>query len=333
MKRKKVMLLVGMLGLASLAVLMVVRPSLGLPTGQAGPLPGFLSSLPGGAAVEGGQGITGKSVGANRPEAGPPSEALAATGEPRSDSQKGQVRPATGDASAGSGLLDRMIVYNTAVSLAVESVPESVNAIGALAEGVGGFVAGTSIRYNDDKEYATLTLRVPATAYNQVMNGLRRMAVKVVNENGSTRDVTEEFTDLDAQIRNLQAMEVQYLELLKRANTIDEILKVQARLSDVRGQIERNKGRMNLLQRTSDMATIAVTLSPADAVSVKKSRPAWDPATSVQEAWEQSLVIVRAVADVGLRVVVFSWWLLPPALLTWGVWAMSRRPQRGSVEV
>jgi len=180
---------------------------------------------------------------------------------------------------------------------------------------------------------ATLTLRVPATAYNQVMNGLRRMAVKVVNENGSTRDVTEEFTDLDAQIRNLQAMEVQYLELLKRANTIDEILKVQARLSDVRGQIERNKGRMNLLQRTSDMATIAVTLSPADAVSVKKPHPAWDPAATVQEAWEQSLVIVRAVADVGLRVVVFSWWLLPPALLTWGVWAMSRRPQRGSVEV
>src|SRR3990167_4149930 len=272
MKRKRVILLAGILGLAGLAVLILARPSLG-------PLPPPLAGLPGGVAVEGGQVIAGKSVGAaNRPEAAPPSEASAATREPRSDSQKGQVRPAAGDASAGSGLLDRMIVYNTAVSLAVESVPESVNAIGALAEGVGGFVAGTSIRYNDDKEYATLTLRVPATAYNQVMNGLRRMAVKVVNENGSTRDVTEEFTDLDAQLRNLQAMEVQYLELLKRANTIDEILKVQARLTDVRGQIERIKGRINLLQRTSDMATIAVTLSPAGAVSVKKPHPAWDPA-------------------------------------------------------
>lgn len=328
MKRKKVMLLVGMLGLASLAVFMVVRPALGLPTGGAGPL----YSLPGRDAVEGDQGITGKSVPAGQPAPGLPPGAVASTGQSQSDSQKAQVQQTAGDASAGSGVLDRMIVYNTSVSLAVESVPESVNAIGALAEGVGGFVAGTSIRYNDDKEYATLTLRVPSTAYNQVMNDLRRMAVKLISENGSTRDVTEEFTDLDAQLRNLQATEAQYLELLKRANTIDEILKVQARLTDVRGQIERTKGRMNMLQRTSDTATIAVTLSPADAVSVKKSRPAWDPAATVQEAWEQSLVIVRAVADVGLRVVVFSWWLLPPALLAWGVWAIARRPQRGSAE-
>ena len=335
MKRKNVMLLVVMLGLASLAVLMVVRPSVGLltlpgesSTGQAGPLPGPLSSLPFRAGVEGDPSLTGKSIPASQPGAASPSETLGASVESRRDSQKAQAPSAADGEKTGSGLLDRMIVYNTSVSLAVESVPESVNAIGALAEGVGGFVAGTSIRYNDDKEYATLTLRVPATAYNQVMNGLRRMAVKVVNENGSTRDVTEEFTDLDAQLRNLQAMEAQYLELLKRANTIDEILKVQARLTDVRGQIERAKGRMNLLQRTSDMATIAVSLSPADAVSVNKPHPAWDPAATVQEAWEQSLVIVRAIADVGLRVLVFSWWLVPPALLAWGVWAMTDRSRR-----
>lgn len=236
--------------------------------------------------------------------------------------------PAGASAEQGQGAtLDRMIVYNTSIALAVESVPESVNAITALAEGSGGYVAGASLRYQEEKELATLTLKVPASAFGQVMNALRKMAVKVSNETGSTRDVTEEFSDLAAQLRNYEATEAQYLELLKRANTIDEILKVQARLTEVRGQIERTRGRMNLIQRTADMATIAVSLAPAVAVK-EKERLAWDPSRSVREAWEQSLALVQALADVSLRVAVFSWWLAPPALLAWGAWAALRRPQR-----
>lgn len=222
---------------------------------------------------------------------------------------------------------DRMVVYNNAISLAVESVPESVNAVSSLAEGVGGYVSGTSLRYQDDKEYATLTLRVPATAYTGVMNTLRKMAVKVNNETGNARDVTEEYTDLGSQLRNYEATEAQYLALLKQAKTIDEILKVQAKLTEVRGQIERTKGRINLLQRTADMATIAVSLTPVAAAKDTEPRPIWDPAKSVQEAWEQSLALVSALADVGLRVVVFSWWLAPPALLAWAAWAATRRPK------
>lgn len=234
-----------------------------------------------------------------------------------------------GEPAQSGSITDRMIVYNTSISLAVDNVQESVNAVTALASGAGGIVSGTSIRYDDKKkEQATLTLRVPSTAYNQVMNDLRKLGAKVLNETGSTRDVTEEFTDLDAQLRNYQATEAQYLELLKQAKTIDEILKVQAQLTNMRGQIERTKGRMNLLERTADMGTIAVSLTPVTPSILQEPATGWDPAKTVRDAWEASLVFVRVFADASLRVLVFSWWLPPVGLLFWGIWTATRRRPR-----
>lgn len=232
---------------------------------------------------------------------------------------------------ASSQITDRMVVHNAYIELDVKNVSDAIAAVRGLTEGVGGFVAGTSSRYEEDEEYASLTLRVPSSAYNQVMDSLRRMAVKVTNEDATARDVTEEYTDLDAQLRNLQATEAQYLELMKRANTIDEILQVQNHLSQVRGQIERFRGRINLLERTTDMATIVVNLAPATAGRTRPPNGGWDPIATIQDAWEESLVVVQLVLDGALRLVVFFWWLIPPALIVWAVVAL-RRAQRKATE-
>ncbi len=242
---------------------------------------------------------------------------------------------ALGESSArgegSSQLTTRIVVRNANIALDVKNVSDAIAAVRGLTEGVGGFVAGTSSRYEEDEEYASLTLRVPSSAYNQVMDGLRQMAVKVTSENGTARDVTEEYTDLDAQLRNLQATEAQYLALMKRANTIDEILKVQNHLTNARSQIERIKGRINLLERTSDMATIVVNLAPATAGRTRPPNGGWDPIATIQDAWEESLVVVQLVLDGALRLVVFFWWLIPPALIVWAVVAL-RRAQRKATE-
>lgn len=247
------------------------------------------------------------------------------------DAQARAAAPAApgtaGGAPAQAAAEDRMIVYNANISLAVENVSDSVQAVRGLTEGVGGMVAGSASRLDKDKEVANLTIRVPSSAFNQVMSGLRKLGVKVLTENGTARDVTEEFTDLDAQMRNLQVTEAQFQELMKRAVTIDDILKVQTQLTQVRGQIERLKGRMNVLQRTSDMATIVVNLSPAEPVHFKEPPKGWDPGRTVRDAWDQSWIAVTAVLDGMLRVAVFSWWLVVLAPLVWAVFAFVRRPR------
>ncbi|MCX6021021.1 MAG: DUF4349 domain-containing protein, partial [Chloroflexi bacterium] len=175
---------------------------------------------------------------------------------------------------------------------------------------------------------ATITLRVPAQGYADVMTALRRMSVKVESEKGEAKDVTEEFADIDAQVRNLEVTEAQLQELMKKATTIDEILRVQNQISTVRGQIERLKGRAQYLQRNADLATITVTLAPELPAKVTVETPVgWDPLRVAAGAWRESLRAVQAVLTVGIVTVVFFWWLLPPLAL-FGFWMMSRRNGR-----
>lgn len=230
--------------------------------------------------------------------------------------------PAGSDAAS---IIDRMIIYTATLTLQVRDVPGSIDAVAALAERAGGFVAGTSVRHEGERMLATLTLRVPARTYNQVMGDLRRLALKVVDEQSGSQDVGEEYADLESQLRNLEATEAQYLALMKQARTIEEILRVQQRLSEVRGQIERSKGRMKYLERQSDMAGITVHLA---APPVKDGKIGWDPLAEAEKSWQASLVVLQALATAVIRVAVFFWWLVPPVLLGsffWGMWWLTRR--------
>ncbi len=265
-----------------------------------------------------------------------PQPAPGVPGAPKVTSEAAADRsaaPAGGQTAANGGVTpanpDRMIVYNTQVQLTVESVLDSVGAIGGLAEGAGGFVSASNSRVQGDRDYATITIRVPARGYNQVMAQLRKMAVKVTGENGSASDVTEEFADLGAQVRNLQASELQLQTLMAQAKTVDEILKVQSQLTNVRGQIERLQGRVNVLQRTADMATITVTLSPVTVATTDPVR-GFDPARSISEAWASSVRVAVVFIDAGLRLAVFSWVLIPPGLLLWAAVALALRLGRRS---
>ena len=227
--------------------------------------------------------------------------------------------------SGQSQYSDRMVVRNASLTLAVDSVPRALEAVRGLTEGIGGFVSGSSSYYQDGVEYATLTLRVPSSAYTHIITSLRKLAVRVENEDSTARDVTEEYTDLDAQIRNLQAAEAQLLELMKRAVTVEEMLKVQVELTNTRGMIERIQGRMNVLERTSDMSTVVVSLVPV--IVSRGGDPIWEPLETVREAWEESLAIIQDLADLGIRMIVFSWWLIPPAFIGWLIWRLTtRRP-------
>src|SRR3972149_7655643 len=95
----------------------------------------------------------------------------------------------------------------------------------------------------------------------------RGIAKQVRSERSEASEVTEEYTDLEARLRNLEATEASYLELLTGAGDIPDILLVQDRLSQVRQEIEQVQGRINLLDNLTDLATITIQLSlPAAAV-------------------------------------------------------------------
>ncbi len=247
-----------------------------------------------------------------------------------------------GDALPLPDLAGRKIVRDATVSLEVEDVAASVQRVESIAAVAGGFVSASSVFVEEVPEpvpaeddvspprrtqSATVTIRVPSGAYTSVMNELRDLADEVQSESSTTSDVSEEFADLEARQRNLEATEATYLALLEKAETIPDILTLQDRINSVRLEIERIQGRVNLLNDLSDLATVVVQLRPSALVVEEPSQPGW--AQEVwEDAWDTSNDAMEALGTAAIVGGVVLAWLAVPALVIAVVWRLfgPRRP-------
>jgi hypothetical protein len=228
------------------------------------------------------------------------------------------VPGAPGPAPASGALTaeDRKIVQTASVRLQVEEVGGSFEEVGRIATGAGGFVASSSFSYQAEAQIASMTIRVPASQYQGVLSDLRRLGVKVDAEDSKASDVSEQYSDLSARLRNLEATEGQLLALLARAQTIQEILTVQDRLNGVRSEIEQVKGRLQLIENLTEMATITVHLRPVVA-KVDNGGSGVNLGAEIREAWNNSIEFLGGVAAGVIMVVVFSWWIPLVAIPGW----------------
>ncbi|PIS05360.1 MAG: hypothetical protein COT81_01565 [Candidatus Buchananbacteria bacterium CG10_big_fil_rev_8_21_14_0_10_42_9] len=212
---------------------------------------------------------------------------------------------------------DRKIVKNGSLSLVVNKIDEAVMAISDFANNAGGFVQNVSVReVNDNVKSGTITVKVPADQLETVFDQAKSIAVKVAREDINTQDVTEQYIDLDAQVRNLKREEESYLKILEQAKTIEEILNVSQRLSYVRGQIERIEGQLNYLSRQIEMSTLTISLtSEAD---VQIFGVVWSPLAEIKRAIRNMFSSLVSYAN-ALIALVFALPVLILWLITWGI--------------
>ena len=157
----------------------------------------------------------------------------------------------------------RMIVRTAEIALVVNDVAIALDRVADLAESLGGYVVSSKSWKEDERLIGIITFRVPAEDFADAMGSLHRMAVDVNHEETLAKDVTEEYVDLSAKLKNLEATEEQYLRLMEKAERVEDILDVQRELSKTRGNIEQTKGRMQYLERTSATSLIRVQLNQA----------------------------------------------------------------------
>jgi hypothetical protein len=176
----------------------------------------------------------------------------------------------------------------------------------AVAAGVGGDVIGLSQSGAGDQRVASLTIRVPSDRFTDALRQLRALDAEVVSSNVDGKDVTDQFVDLKARLSAKLAEEQRYNALLVRANTIDEILKIDSALANVRTQIEQLQGQVNSISARTQFSTITVSISPA-VVAVSAPTSAWDPSKTVAQALATLAAVLRGLADVAIWILVFGW--------------------------
>jgi hypothetical protein len=138
---------------------------------------------------------------------------------------------------------------------------DAVDEARTVADGLGGFVVSSSASQGSDGRLVrgTLVIRIPASKYSDAMRSLAGLG-RVEGRQESGQDVSQEYVDLKARARQLQAVEAQLLELLSRANTVGAALAVQQQLSQVQLDLEQAKGRLQYLDDQVAFATISLDL-------------------------------------------------------------------------
>jgi hypothetical protein len=223
-----------------------------------------------------------------------PQPAQPAVIERMAESPAAAPAPSLDTAATGGGAAqgptddtNRMIIRTADLSIVVADAAQAQQSVADTVSALGGYIADSSAWREGDQLRARMTVRVPAEKLDALLAAIKGPAVRVQQENVKGQDVTEEFTDLSAQLTNLEATEKELRELLaevrQKTQKAEDVLQVYRELTTIRGEIERTKGRMQYLSTLTAMATANVELIP-DTLAKPVVEPGWRPLETLKNA-------------------------------------------------
>ena len=161
-------------------------------------------------------------------------------------------------------VVERKIIRNADLQLEADAPEEAQAKITQIAEGKGGFVVESTQSSSDaratKRDTVTMTVRVPSAKFDEALGEIRQTASRVIVESVKGEDVTEEFIDIEARLKTQKALEAQFLEIMKRSNSVEDALNVQTEIAGVRGEIEKIEGRKRFLESQASLSTIKIRL-------------------------------------------------------------------------
>ena len=199
---------------------------------------------------------------------------------------------------------ERMIIRTGDMSLVVADVMQARDGVAQLAVSLNGYVVSSRIWGEEQEMRGQISIRVPDEQFEPALTKLRELAIRVNSESTDSQDVTEEYIDLEARLKNAEATESQYLTLLDRATKVEDILNIYDSLSRVRTEIEQIKGRMQYLERTTSMSYISVRLEP-EATARPLARAGWSMLEEFKSAIRGIAVFGQWLGTVAIWLVIF----------------------------
>jgi len=169
------------------------------------------------------------------------------------------------DGMVGETHTERKIIMRAEYNIETKEYENSYAKLLEMTEQMGGYVSqsdysGTSLNgYGRDSRYCTVTIRIPAEKYTQYTNALSDVG-NISYSYESRSDVTTQYYDLKARIESLEVQEDRLLDLLGKAETIDEILQIENQLSDVRYRIESYMTNFKVLSDQVSYSTVTVRM-------------------------------------------------------------------------
>jgi hypothetical protein len=194
---------------------------------------------------------------------------------------------------------DLKIVYTGALQLVVPDLAQALDKGRAAVTAAGGYVGASEESNSGDRSVATITYRIPAARWEEVIVGLRGLATEVVYEQTQATEVGGQLVDLEARLRNLRASEDALIEIAKGTGKVSDLLLVEAQLTETRGQIEQLDAQRALLVDQVAYGTLVTTYG-TEIKAVQETAKGWDPTEAVDGATATLIGIGQAIVTFGI---------------------------------
>lgn len=228
----------------------------------------------------------------------------------------GEAKLETEVAPAKAPAMPRKIIFTGEVTLICEDLDKASAGLEGRAKEFGGYVSNANqTGARGETREGSWTVRIAAEKFDAFLKALPALG-ELQSSSRKADDVSEEFYDVAARLKNKKIEEARLIELLQKATgKLTEVLTVEKELSRVRDEIERIEGRLRFLTNQTDLSTITITLR-----EVKNFVPEGPPtlATQVSRSFGNSLDTLKAfVVGLLLLVVALVPWVLPLGLACW----------------
>jgi len=154
--------------------------------------------------------------------------------------------------------IEKQIIKTANLSFGVSDYKKSKISILAIISKNKAYVSSEDESNSSSRISNTIVVRVPKENFDSLLNALEGQAGTFESKSVNTVDVTEEFVDIISRLKNKKQTEEQYLEILKKAKTISEILEVNEHIRVVREEIEAKEGRLKYLQNQVGFSTVTL---------------------------------------------------------------------------
>ncbi|MFN2151332.1 MAG: DUF4349 domain-containing protein [Anaerolineales bacterium] len=245
--------------------------------------------------------------------------------------------PTDGDAPGNPGQLayapvgDKMVIKDAEIEVLVQSTDVAIAQVNQLTADYDGYIISTQTWYENGFKHATLRLGIPSSSFETVLNQLRDLGLKVIQESASGQDVSNEYVDLQSKLTNLEATAARVREFLNDAKTIEETLTVSAQLAELEAQIEQVKGQMRYYEGRSAYSTVTVNLVPQHPTPTPTLTPTPTPTPtplpgwSANDAFENASHVLVDLTQATVDLLIWVGIVLLPIVAVLGVVAWSFR--------
>jgi hypothetical protein len=234
--------------------------------------------------------------------------------------ERAQISESLEDAPASRGSLptfrqdEPMIARTASVSVIVKDFGPVEATVKAIAQRHNGYIASLNTASpQDSARILSATLQIPSAQLESAVTELKQLG-RVDQETQSGEEVTKEFVDRAARLKNVRATEQRLLDVLREhAGKVKDILDAEQEIARVRGEIEQMEADQRALQTRVDFATVRLSVQEEYKASLQGAPPS--TSTRLRNAAIQGYkTVVESVIGFGI------WALLSlPALVLWAL--------------